>query len=193
MPTELACGRSTLLLVRFTWLLLHSDPDPLPVESDPQLPAWLVIVLAALVLPWWVTETWVPVTGVPELDPITLWDAVWPILVGLVPAALVWWGARWGAAGRWLARTPRVPAGDLVVPAARAVTVVGEGLARPGGGLGTARDQGLERLGSGWASWRDRAAGPLGSLTRSLESYRGSGVLVLALLLLVVLVQAVGG
>ena len=41
---------STVLLTRFTWLLLHTEPDPLPVGSDPELPAWLVIVLAALVL-----------------------------------------------------------------------------------------------------------------------------------------------
>lgn len=182
---------STLLLVRFTWLMWHTEPDPLPVGSDPELPAWLVIVLAALVLPWWVTETWVPVTGVPELDPITLWDATWPILLGLVPAALVWWRARSGAGGGWHERTS-IPAGDLVVPAEHVVALAGDGLGRTGRDLGAARERGLERLSSGWASWRERAGEPLGSLTRSLESYRGSGLLVLALLLLVVLVQVVG-
>lgn len=185
---------STLLLVRFTWLLLHTEPDPLPVQSDPELPAWLVIVLASLVVPRAVTEAWVPVTGVPQLDPVTLWDAAWPILLGLVPAALVWWRARSGTGGRHERdRAVRaVPAGDLVVPAERVVALTGQGLGRAGSGLGTARDRGLERLSSGWADWRDRAAGPLGSLTRSVESYRGSGVLVLVLLGLVVLVQVVG-
>lgn len=182
---------STVLLVRFTWLLLHTEPDPLPVGSDPALPAWLVIVLASLVLPWWVTETWVPVTGVPQLDPITLWDATWPVLLGLVPAALVWWLTRSGTGG-WHERTGSVPAGDLVVPAERVIAFAGGGLGRTGRAMGATRERSLERIGAGWAGWRERAGGPLSSLTRSLESYRGSGVLVLALLVLVVLVQAVG-
>src|SRR5699024_10168820 len=112
------------------------------------------IVLAALVLPWWVTEAWVPVTGVPELDPVTLWDATWPILLGLVPAALVWWRVRSGRS--WREPAPLVPAGDLVVPAEHAVAGAGDVLRRAGQGLGAARDRAVEGLASGWAAARRR-------------------------------------
>lgn len=40
-----------------------------------------------------------------------LWDATWPVLVGLALAAVAW-GARHG-----LRRVPQVPAGDLVLVA----------------------------------------------------------------------------
>lgn len=183
---------STLLLVRFTWLLLHTEPDPLPAGSDPELPAWLVTVLAALVLPWWVTEVWVPVTGVPGLDPVTLWEATRPILLGLVPAGLVWWQARSRAGGTWRRRAGSVPPGDVVVLAERVTVDGGQGLAGAGRALGAARDRGLDLVRSGWSRALGRARGPLGGLTRSAESYVGSGVLVLVLLVLVALVQGVG-
>lgn len=181
---------STVLLTRFTWLLLHTEPDPLPVQSDPQLPAWLAIVAASLVLPWWVTETWVPVTGVPELDPVTLWDATWPILLGLVPALLLWWRTR-ARGGTWHEPAGVIPPGDVLVLGERAATGLGAGLASVGQTLGAARQRGLRLLGSGWDALVGRVGGPLGSATGSVESYRGSGVLILALLVVVVLVQGV--
>lgn len=182
---------STLLLMRFAWLLLHTEPDPLPVGSDPELPAWAVIVVASLVLPWWVTETWVPVTGVPDLDPVTLWDASWPILLGLIPAAVVWWAARAGLGGRWPAGARAVPAGDVLVVGERVVAGAAAGLRRAGATLGAARTRALQALASGSTTLRGGAEGPLGRATRSLESYRGSGVLVLVLLVVVVLAQGV--
>lgn len=181
---------STVLLVRFTWLLVHAEPDPLPVGSDPELPAWLVIVGTSLVLPWWVTQTWVPVTGVPSLEPVTLWDATWPILIGLVPALVVWWrsGTR---GGTWHERAGMVPAGDVLVLGERAATGLGTALRRAGGAVGAARERGLEGLSTGWGALVAVVRAPLGASAGTLESYRGSGVIILVLLVLVVLVQGV--
>lgn len=133
-----------------------------------------------------------PVTGVPGLDPVTLWEATRPILLGLVPAGLVWWQARSRAGGTWRRRAGSVPPGDVVVLAERVTVDGGQGLAGAGRALGAARDRGLDLVRSGWSRALGRARGPLGGLTRSAESYVGSGVLVLVLLVLVALVQGVG-
>lgn len=183
---------STVLLVRFMWLLMHTEADPLPAGSDPELPAWTVIVLTSLVLPWWVAAAWLPITAVPGLDPVTLWGATWPVLVGLAASAVVWRRASAGLRDRVRQKAQQVPAGDLLVFEERALAWVTDAAGPVGDRFVEARDRAVAGVRSGWRGARRRGAGPLRSAARTIESYRGSGVVLLVLLVVFVLVQGVG-
>lgn len=181
---------STVLLVRFVWLLVRSDTEPLPIGSDPELPAWLAIVVTSLVLPWAVAAAWLPVSAVPGLDPVTVWGATWPILVGLAASV-----AAWRAAGARRSRPggPRwVPPGDLLVAEERVIVLVHRRARRLGQRLAGAREWMAERMvlrrGNQPRDWVGRRH----DIADDLGSQPGTGVLVLALLAVLVLVQGVG-
>ena len=117
---------STLLLLRAGWLLVRREPDVRP-RPDAELGAWLVLVAAGTVVPWVVTERWLPLTAVPGLDPVTLWDATWPVLLGLAIAALAVLLAHRALLPGWARRADgrAVPPGDIVVPEERLARAVG--------------------------------------------------------------------
>jgi formate hydrogenlyase subunit 3/multisubunit Na+/H+ antiporter MnhD subunit len=137
---------STILLVRLGWLLHRSELEPLHPREDPELPAWLVLVVTSATVPWILTDLWVPLESVPRLEPVTLWDATWPILIGLAVGAAVW---RWAPATD-PDRPERLPPGDLLVVAERGVVRSGDLMARAVIRIGAHRDAavaGLLRVG----------------------------------------------
>lgn len=113
---------STLLLIRFWARLRTMDIEP-AAKPDRELLAWLFLVAVCIPVPWILGDWWVPLAAVPDLDAVTLWDATWPVLIGLALAALGWWWRR------PLTRFPAVPAGDLVVAYAAGVRVAARGVA----------------------------------------------------------------
>ncbi|UXA18598.1 complex I subunit 5 family protein [Mycobacterium sp. SMC-4] len=108
---------STLLLARAGWVLLTGRRGPAH-RPDPALASWVLLALAGTGATWVLAESWAPLIRVPGLDTVTVWDASWPILIGVLIA---------GAAMMLSVRDmlpPRlahpdgtlVPAGDLIVP-----------------------------------------------------------------------------
>lgn len=177
---------STLLLVRAAYCLLRTTETE-PRGADQALVSWTVLVLGGTVATWYLAGVWAPVVSVPQLDAVTVWDATWPILLGLAAAGAVWAVARTG-------RLPRpvsdelVPAGDLVVPVERLVGVTVR-----------AADRGATRVGT----WRDAVQSttvaaarrvPVSLLDRAEDRLTGwvpSGVAVLVVAAVVGVVLAV--
>ncbi|MDO5512306.1 proton-conducting transporter membrane subunit [Corynebacterium sp.] len=89
---------SSLLLVRFAWALRRMEDTPRRVDGE--FLGWLVLCVAGVCLPF--------IYAHPALEPGTLWDMLWPLLIA-VP--LGWW---WWRRGPAEAPVP-VPAGDVVV------------------------------------------------------------------------------
>ncbi|MFN2318228.1 MAG: proton-conducting transporter membrane subunit [Dermatophilaceae bacterium] len=180
---------STVLLIRLGWLLLHTELEPLPPQHDPELPAWLVLVLTSASVPWIVTDLWVPLEAVPRLEAVTLWDATWPVLIGIVLGAVFW---RWHRP-----RNPdapdRLPAGDLVVPAERGVLAAATLLRSVTTTISAGRDRALHQAtrtgrvlvtGTRGAEWGERR----------LESWMVNGVTTLLVLTVLLLsVALIGG
>ncbi|MDO5501216.1 MAG: proton-conducting transporter membrane subunit, partial [Propionibacteriaceae bacterium] len=81
---------STLLLIRF-WTRLQEMESAPAAAPDRELGAWLFLVAVCIPVPWILGDWWVPLAAVPELDPVTLWEATWPVLIGLAVAAVGWW------------------------------------------------------------------------------------------------------
>ncbi len=90
---------TALLMLRVWWLALAQRDRRVTVH-----PAWPLLVLAGLVLPWWHVASTTGAT-LPEL--VTLRDALWP------PAAAVALAWGWRRAG-WL--VPSLPPGDILLP-----------------------------------------------------------------------------
>jgi formate hydrogenlyase subunit 3/multisubunit Na+/H+ antiporter MnhD subunit len=175
---------STLLLLRFGYLLVQGDQEPSRVRRDPELPAWVALVLLSVSVPWLVTAWWLPLDTVPGLDPVTVWDASWPIVLGVVVGAVHWRLAQGSTLPDWAAHPDGrlVPPGDLVVPAERAAR-------RLGGGAATAAEAAVRTTGrlaalAGLLRTPLRRGGAV--LDRAeglLTGWRGGGLVLLALLL----------
>lgn len=104
---------SVLLLLRFLWVILPEEREP-QRTFDGELLSWLGACAAGIVVPWIIGAQWSPL-GMPAWnDPQTLWDAAWPIGLGLALGGLFWWLDKRG----WFPQLKRdeaaVPAGDLV-------------------------------------------------------------------------------
>lgn len=139
---------STLLLIRLGWLLRHTDLEPLRPEDDPELPAWLALVVLSATVPWLLTDWWVPLAAVPGLEAVTVWEATWPVLIGLLVGTVLW------RIHPGPDRDPDlVPPGDVLVPAERV--------------LATARTR-LHRLGSAGSVLEQRVRGLVDGVGRSL-------------------------
>lgn len=182
---------STVLLLRFGALLRHADLHPSPARRDPELPAWLGLVVLSVSVPWIVTDAWVPLDAVPGLEVVTLWDATWPILVGIGLALSAWRLSRHELVPAWIGNPDGrlVPAGDLVVPAEVAVLKLGVEARSVARGVGQRRSSltGAAR-GAGDASV---AVARLAERTEArLGGWRGAGLLLLLLVLAAVLAGA---
>jgi len=110
----LSAAGSTMLMLHFVRRLRATMPagtdDGAPGSRGLVLPCFGLAALAVL-LPWLLFE---PVGAGRLADlfiPATLWGATWPVLIGVALAAAV---MRWGDA------LPRIPEGDLLLPAERA-------------------------------------------------------------------------
>lgn len=103
---------STLILLR-TAVVLRRHVRPGPVGPDVGFLAWAVLCLGGTIGTWYLAEQWVPVVAVPALDRVTLWQATWPVLLGLALAAAGAAAARAGLVPSRLRRV-RLPRGDLV-------------------------------------------------------------------------------
>ena len=169
---------STILLVRCALLLRRADYEPNPDAKDPELLGWLLLVVTSATVPWLVTEAWVPIVAVPELEAVTVWDATWPILIGLALGACV---------AALVARRPDpvkplldVPAGDMATPVEVAAGAAIRAGRAGGETIGAAREQLVRRRAPSSAarSLRDAA----GALEGRLADPRVSGAVLAALL-----------
>jgi formate hydrogenlyase subunit 3/multisubunit Na+/H+ antiporter MnhD subunit len=95
---------TTALMLHFLIRLARTAKEP-AAASPARLSSWLALAVASFLVPWLLY----PALGgdlVDALAAATLWDAIWPMLVGAAIAAGLW------ALGDPL---PRIPAGDIVV------------------------------------------------------------------------------
>jgi formate hydrogenlyase subunit 3/multisubunit Na+/H+ antiporter MnhD subunit len=181
---------STILLARYGWLLL-TGPREEAHPVDAALVSWSVLVVAGITLSWVLAGEWLPLTSVPGLEPVTLWDATWPVLLGIALSVIAWWLSHRDLLPAWAAHPDgrALPPGDLVVPEEALVRRAGRGLAqridRGSAVLGavTARlSAGMRRLAS--------VDAPARRAEQRLAVWEVSGVVTLGVLLL--LVFAVG-
>lgn len=104
---------STVLMLHFLRCFVLSDAhDSWQPASTGVVLSWLMIVVAAVAVPW---ESFASITSgslYDALAPRELWAALWPVLFGGVFALGLW---------RWGHLLPRIPAGDLLVAERRAV------------------------------------------------------------------------
>ncbi|EYT65236.1 formate hydrogenlyase [Dietzia sp. UCD-THP] len=171
---------STLLLLRFGWLLAHGEPETRR-RGDAELAAWLVLVAGGITLPWIVTDLWLPVGTVPGLDAVTLWDATWPILLGLAIGGLAWWLSARDILPGWAAHPDgrTVPPGDLVVPEERLVRSAMAFTRSAAVGPRRVIEQAAARLTAHHPA--DRAGRGVDTIEALLRSRAGRGLLLLGL------------
>src|SRR5699024_3527634 len=81
---------SIVLLLRLL-LIVRTEPRGSQRDMDGQLMAWLGLCLAGIVVPWMMGTQWLPLKLPDWLDFTTLWDATWPIGLGLLLGGAVWW------------------------------------------------------------------------------------------------------
>lgn len=110
---------STLILVR-TATILRGHVRPGPVGADVGLVSWAVLCLGGTAATWYLAARWVPVLAVPALDTVTLWQALWPVLLGLGLAGAAAVAYRAGLVPARL-RGLSVPRGDLMALLERAL------------------------------------------------------------------------
>ncbi|WP_203336227.1 proton-conducting transporter transmembrane domain-containing protein [Nocardioides limicola] len=174
---------STILLARFAFLLL-SGPRQQPHRVDAPLVSWSVLVVAGISLTWILAGEWFPVTTVPDLEPVTLWDASWPILLGVAISAVAWWLSHHERLPGWAAHPDGrfLPPGDLVVPEEALILRVRWALERGAARGFAVRSALIDILAAGV-----RRLGATGSVLRGAEQqlrvWEVSGVVTLGLLL----------
>ena len=126
---NLSAVGTSLLMLHFLQCLARTAPadQQAPAPAGLALP-WLAMALASVAVPWLLF----PIAGghvADALKPSTLFDALWPVLVGAVLAL---------ALRRWGNRLPPVPAGDIVGATERAFRrsyIVGAAFERADGQL----------------------------------------------------------
>lgn len=181
---------TTLLVLRAGVLLWHTEVAPEADPAAPEFTAWWALVLASATVPLLVTRSWLPVTDVPDVEATTLWDAAWPVLLGLALGGLGrWWHRRRGRSVLLTADGElRVPPGDLVVVHEAGAAAAVAGGRRAYALLGRGRDRAVEvgrAVGAGVLTAGRRTEAAEGVLT----GWRGSGT---ALLLVLLALAALG-
>jgi hypothetical protein len=138
---------TTLLMARLLYLV-----RPAAAELSGLKPAagqawpWSLLLLAVLLVPWWLASA----TAEPEMKAMLVMDSLWPLLVTMVIAWIVF---RLG-----LFRTVQpVPAGDILALMVRGFRL----LSCPGSGL--------NRLGQGWDNWRTGLMAYMASLVMTAK------------------------
>lgn len=106
---------TTILVGRAVWLVV-TGPSEEAWGVDSSVLSWAVLIVGGAAFTWYLAGQWTPVVSVPGLTTTTLWDATWPILLGLAVLAVGWLLAE----RNWLPDESAVPAGDLAVPQERA-------------------------------------------------------------------------
>ncbi|WP_158370149.1 proton-conducting transporter membrane subunit [Cellulosimicrobium cellulans] len=129
---------STLILVR-TATILRRHVRPGPVGADVGLVSWAVLCLGGTAATWYLAGQWVPVLSVPALDTVTLWQATWPVLLGLGIAGLAAGAVRAGLVPARV-RSLTVPRGDLVALLGRALDAASRRRGRAPAGTATPPD-----------------------------------------------------
>ncbi|MEX5274224.1 complex I subunit 5 family protein [Kocuria sp. CPCC 205235] len=173
---------STLLLLRFAWVLWNTDRDPRR-RPDGELVSWLLVAAAGIVVPWLVGERWTPVP-VPGWEPYVVWNAVWPILLGLALGGTVWWLQARDKLPGWAPRADgtAIQPGDVLGAEENAVSHA----ARTGGQFRNALHHGTETVARGWARFWSAAAehgkNSVYVVERRLENWSVSGSVLLLLL-----------
>jgi formate hydrogenlyase subunit 3/multisubunit Na+/H+ antiporter MnhD subunit len=104
VASQLSAAATTALMLVFVMRLARLPAAEREGAWRGRLWSWAALAIAALLVPWLMFAA----IGSPAeaLEPVKLWDAVWPMLIGAVVAAGVW-------AVR--DRLPCIPAGDIVV------------------------------------------------------------------------------
>lgn len=102
----LAALGSTVLMLHFLRLLCGA---PASAAMPMLLIPWCLMAVAALSVPWLLYSATTPGSWNQVLEPYGLWKSLWPMLVGLGVASVLW---RWGS--RYL---PKIPAGDIAAGA----------------------------------------------------------------------------
>ncbi|MDO5633752.1 MAG: complex I subunit 5 family protein [Micrococcus sp.] len=179
--TLVATG-STLLLARFAWVMVHSERAPRS-RPDGELSAWLAVCVAGITVPWAVALAWSE-QPLPDFTDISvLWPAVWPLLLGIGVAGLVWWLAatgRWPQ--RWRADGSVIAPGDVVVAEESLVSAV---RSRSGPAVQAAHE-GADGVGTRVLDvagrWGERGLRAVRGQERGLGSWTGSGTVILVIL-----------
>ena len=129
LATLSAIGTTLLMLHFLHRLAASAAPDPAATAPWGIALPWMLMFVAALVVPWMLHSA----TGIgawsDALQPGILWAALWPLLIGAGLVLGLW---RWG---RYL---PPVPEGDIVVvgqPAMHVIVRWGDALERVEGVL----------------------------------------------------------
>ncbi|MCH8563432.1 complex I subunit 5 family protein [Nesterenkonia sp. YGD6] len=183
---------STLLLLRFAVVIWAADRDPRR-RADGELSSWLGVCAAGIVVPWVIGARWVtdPVqadgVAVPSWEPSTLWDATWPILFGILLAALVWGAARRGLLPARLRgeTTPAVPPGDLLLAEESLLRRVGAAGGSALDGAHGFTTSAAERWGSLWSAAAQRGRRAVSWAEARLGGWESTGLMLVVLLTVV--------
>lgn len=173
---------STLLLMRFAWILWNTDRDPRR-RADGELVSWLLVAAAGIIVPWLVGERWTPVP-VPDWEPYVVWNAVWPILLGLAVGALVWWLQTRAELPSWAPRADgtAIQPGDILSLEEHALSQAASTGERFGTTLHTGSEAVARRWGAFWAAAAERTKQSVYVVERRLATWSVSGSVLLVLL-----------
>lgn len=183
---------STLLLLRFGWVMWHTGREPRR-RPDGELLSWLAVCAAGVVVPWLIGASWLAEEGwpveLPGWELSAVWDAVWPILAGLAAGGVVWLLGSRGLLPAWVARADGslIQPGDLIVAEESLAVRAARGTVRATEGAHRTAE---ERAGGWTAAARDAGARLRDSVTAAesrLSAWETSGLVVLLVLAAVML------
>lgn len=179
---------TTALMGRLLFLLWRAAPAP-QTHRGLALP-WALSLIAVAVMAWDAPRGNVAALARTWLAPEALWSASWPVVAGATAALLAW-----HRAPAWLARTPAVPAGDILCWAMAALPVAQRWAGRVAQTSTQARAEAVAaaarwRAGTGHAA---RARAPAGGWRGALARWRVSGAALLVLLSLFFVLLATAG